>query len=259
MRTLIVEDELALATLLSRHFEAQGHQVEIASDGASGLAKVAESAFDLLILDLNLPGCDGTDVLRAARQSDNATVVMVLSGRLSLEERLGCFELGADDCLAKPFALRELTARVYGLVRRARAAPEPVLRCADLELNSVRRSVARSGKSIELSAREYALIEYLMQHKGRCVPRTTLLKQVWDMPEQSGTNVVEVYVNYLRRKIDQGSNQPLIHTVRGQGYVIRPSSAQTQVPGDGEARELAGPPRKRPAGEPCALLSSSIA
>jgi DNA-binding response OmpR family regulator len=238
MRMLIVEDEQALTLVLKQYLEADGHQVEIATDGNMGLARAAQSSYDLILLDLNLPGCDGTEILRALRVEGQSIPIVVLSGRAALEERLKCFDLGADDCIAKPFALRELNVRIKALCRRIGSAPEPVLRCADLELNRVRRSVVRAGKRIELSAREYALVEYLIQHKGHCVPRTTLLKQVWDMPEQSGTNVVEVYVNYLRRKIDQGFGNPLIHTVRGEGYVMRelsntPPAYQDAVSGPG--------------------------
>jgi DNA-binding response OmpR family regulator len=221
MHILVIEDEPALSQILKFHLELEGHQVEAAVDGNQGLAKVFEAGFDMVLLDLNLPGCDGTEILTALRGAAASTPTIVLSARANLEDRLHCFDLGADDYLAKPFALRELSMRIKAICRRAQALPEPVLRCADLELNRVERSVVRSGKRIELSAREYALVEYLIQHKGRCVPRTTLLRQVWNMPEQSGTNVVEVYVNYLRRKLDQGFNRPLIHTVRGEGYVIR--------------------------------------
>jgi len=223
MQVLLVEQERALATLLSRRLQAENHQVEVVSENA--LVKVTEQGFGLLILDLDLSGCNGEDLVRAARRAEDAAPIMVLSGSASAEERLKYFDLGADDCLTKPFALRELMVRLQRLIRRPRTAPEPVFRCADLELNALRRSVARSGKTIDLSAREYALMEYLMQHKGRCVPRGKLLQQVWEMPEKSGTNVVEVYVNYLRRKVDQGFGQPLIHTVRGQGYVLRESAS----------------------------------
>lgn len=219
MQVLVVEGERALATLLSRRLQAEGHQVEVVTE--NGLVKVAESGFSLLILDLDLPGRNAEELLLAARRAGDATPIMILGGSTGAEERLKYFQLGADDWMAKPFALRELMVRLQRLIRRPRAAPEPIFRCADLELNALRRSVARSGKTIDLSAREYALIEYLMQHKGRCVPRTKLLQQVWEMPEKSGTNVVEVYVNYLRRKVDQGFGQPLIHTIRGQGYVLR--------------------------------------
>jgi DNA-binding response OmpR family regulator len=232
MRMLIVEDEQALALVLKQHLEAEGHQVEIATDGNAGLAKAIEAEFDLVLLDLNLPGCDGTEILSALRLLGASTAIIVLSGRTALEDRLKCFELGADDCLAKPFALRELTVRIQAVCRRTQAGAAPVLRCADLELNRVQRSVVRSGRKIDLSAREYALVEYLIQHKGHCVPRAALLKNVWEMPEQSSTNVVEVYVNYLRRKVDQGFDKPLIHTVRGEGYVMR---------------ELSSPPSRFPA------------
>jgi DNA-binding response OmpR family regulator len=181
-----------------------------------------------VLLDLNLPGCDGIEVLRAARRASPTTPILILSGRAGLEERIQCFELGADDCLPKPFSLRELTLKIKVLLRRLQSVSNPVLRCADLELDRVCRSVTRNGRKIDLSAREYALAEYLIQHKGRCVPRATLLRQVWDMPEESGTNVVEVYVNYLRRKVDQGFANPLIHTVRGEGYVMRESAVATQ-------------------------------
>ncbi|HWZ51281.1 MAG TPA: response regulator transcription factor [Granulicella sp.] len=221
MHVLVIEDEPALSLILKYHLELEGHQVEVAADGATGLTKAAEAGYDMVLLDLNLPGCDGTEILRALRAADASTPTIVLSARAGLEDRLRCFDLGADDYLAKPFALRELSMRIKAISRRAQALPEPVLRCADLELNRVQRSVMRGGRRIDLSAREYALVEYLIQHKGRCVPRTTLLRHVWNMPEQSGTNVVEVYVNYLRRKVDQGFGRPLIHTVRGEGYVIR--------------------------------------
>jgi len=234
MHMLVIEDEPALSLILKYHLELEGHQVEVAADGKTGLAKASEAGFDMVLLDLNLPGCDGTDILSALRLAAASTPTIVLSARSSLEDRLRCFDLGADDYMAKPFALRELSMRIKAISRRAQALPEPVLRCADLELNRAQRSVVRGGRRIDLSAREYALVEYLIQHKGRCVPRTTLLRQVWNMPEQSGTNVVEVYVNYLRRKVDQGFGRPLIHTVRGEGYVIRELNSSLAADPNGE-------------------------
>ncbi len=221
MRVLVVEDDRALSALLKQHLESEGHEVRVANDGDTGAKEVADNNFDLLVLDLNLPGRDGTELLKQVRQQAASTIVLVLSARSSLEDRMKCFELGADDCLTKPFALRELTARTRALLRRRQSAAEAVLRCADLELNRVERSVLRNGRNIDLTAREYALVEYLLQNKGQCVPRSKLLNRVWNMPEQSETNVVDVYVNYLRRKLDQGFSRPLIHTVRGEGYLMQ--------------------------------------
>lgn len=235
MHMLVVEDEPALSLILKYHLELEGHQVEVAADGKTGLAKALEAGFDMILLDLNLPGYDGMEILSALRLAAASIPTIVLSARSGLEDRLRCFDLGADDYMAKPFALRELSMRIKAISRRAQALPEPVLRCADLELNRVQRSVVRGGKRIDLSAREYALVEYLIQHKGRCVPRTTLLRHVWNMPEQSGTNVVEVYVNYLRRKVDQGFGRPLIHTVRGEGYVIRELSSTLSADESGDS------------------------
>jgi DNA-binding response OmpR family regulator len=178
-----------------------------------------------LLLDLNLPRKDGLEVLKTIRQISDAAV-MVLTARNSLEERLHCLELGADDFLPKPFALRELQMRCRALIRRLDSSAGSQLRCGDLVLDRSRRAVQRGGRSIELTLKEYSLLEYLLEHRGECVSRSGLLEHVWKMHPDVTTNVVDVYINYLRRKVDEGAEDKLIHTVRGNGYVMRVPSLE---------------------------------
>jgi DNA-binding response OmpR family regulator len=220
MRILIAEDDRALGSLLQRTLENEGHTVVWAQDGESALATWQTAQFRLLLLDLNLPRKDGTEVLRAIRQGSDAAV-MVLTARNTLEERLRCLELGADDFLSKPFALRELQMRCRALIRRMESSAGSQLRCGDLVLDRSRRAVQRGGRAIELTVKEYSLLEYLLEHRGECVSRSGLLEHVWKMHPDVTTNVVDVYINYLRRKVDEGAENKLIHTVRGNGYVMR--------------------------------------
>jgi DNA-binding response OmpR family regulator len=173
----------------------------------------------LLILDLGLPKMDGSSVLQALRAISVAIPVLVLTGASDLEVRLQCFSLGADDCLLKPFALRELRARCFALLRR-RAEGESVLRYGNLEVNRMDRCVRKAGLPIPLTNKEYGLLECLMLNRGRCVSRNLLMEQVWKMGTGASTNVVDVYINYLRRKLQETQGEPLIATVRGQGYRI---------------------------------------
>jgi DNA-binding response OmpR family regulator len=219
MRILIVEDDRPLAQFLARGMSASGHSVEILHDGREAVTRAGGAIYDLLLLDLNLPTQDGTEVLAAARCNHPGALVMVVTGRGSLEERVRCLEMGADDYLTKPFAMSELNARISALARRKASAAEYVLRCADLELDLMAHSAKRSDREITLTGKEYLLLEFLLRNKGQCISRTTLLEQVWHL-EASDTNVVDVYINYLRRKIDRGSNSPLIRTVRGGGYLM---------------------------------------
>ena len=186
----------------------------------SALATWPTAQFRLLLLDLNLPRKDGTEVLRAIRQVSDAAV-LILTARNTLEERLHCLELGADDFLSKPFALRELQMRCRALIRRLESSAGSQLRCGDLVLDRTRRAVERAGRAIELTVKEYSLLEYLLEHRGECVSRSGLLEHVWKMHPDVTTNVVDVYINYLRRKVDEGAENKLIHTVRGNGYVMR--------------------------------------
>jgi DNA-binding response OmpR family regulator len=220
MQVLIVEDDRPLADFLRRSLQEEGYGAEVLDNGEMAAKRVTETTFDLILLDLNLPGCDGTEVLRAARQRHPSTAILVVTGRTGLQERVRCLDLGADDCLMKPFALSELAARARALLRRSRTGREATLTCGDLELNRVERTVRRAGMPIELTSKEFALAEFLLQHQGQPVSRAELLEHVWKMPTSSATNVVDVYINYLRRKVDQGFGLPLIHTVRGEGYRI---------------------------------------
>ncbi len=225
MRMLIAEDDRALGRLLVRTFTDAGHTVAWAQDGEAALTEWHRTQYGLLILDLNLPRLDGTEVLRAVRAQSEAAV-LVLTARNTLEERLRCLELGADDFLAKPFALRELEMRCRGLMRRFRAGNGNILRCGDLLLDRMRRVVERKGHRVDLTAKEFALLEYLLEHRGECVSRADLLRHVWAMHPDANTNIVDVYINYLRSKMDRSAESKLIHTIRGNGYALREPSPE---------------------------------
>jgi DNA-binding response OmpR family regulator len=220
MNVLIVEDDNPLADFLKKSFLSEGYDAEILDNGEMAVKRIAEVQFDLILLDLGLPGCDGTEVLRAVRRRNQYAAILVVTGRTGLQERVRCLDLGADDCLMKPFALSELVARSRALLRRSQAGREATLTCGDLELNRFDRTVHRAGFLIDLTSKEFALAEFLLQHQGQPVSRAELMDRVWKLPPTSGTNVVDVYINYLRRKIDQGFAVRLIHTVRGAGYHI---------------------------------------
>lgn len=225
MRVLIAEDDRALGSLLQRTLENEGHTVAWAQDGESALVAWRKAQYGLLLLDLNLPRKDGLDVLHAIRQESDAAV-LVLTARNSLEQRLRCLELGADGFLSKPFVLRELQMQCRTLMRRVQSSVGSQLRCGDLVLDRGRRVVERAGRSIELTVKEFSLLEYLLEHSGECVSRVGLLEHVWKMHPDVTTNVVDVYINYLRRKVDEGSEKKLIQTVRGNGYVLRNPSPE---------------------------------
>jgi len=217
-RILIAEDDRALGAFLKRTLLADGHEVHLVADGEAAIASLQDIP-DLLVLDLGLPKADGPAVLQALRAISTTTPVLVLTGSSELEVRLQCFSLGADDCLLKPFALRELRARCFALLRR-KSGSEAILRHADLEINRMDRCVRRAGHAIALTNKEYGLLECLMLNKGRCVSRNLLMEQVWKLGAEASTNVVDVYINYLRRKLQEGQDEPIIATVRGQGYRI---------------------------------------
>lgn len=217
MRFLVAEDNQALGTFLQRGLEADGHEVRLAADGQAAMDRFLEETPDLAILDLNMPRLDGTEVLRFLRSVTEDLPILILSARSEMETRLKCFDLGADDCMLKPFALAELRARVRALLRRRRDA-SLVLRHGLLELNRVDRSVSYGGRDVTLTGKEFALLEYLLLNRGRAVSRATLLAEVWKIQAGASTNVVDVYVNYLRRKL--GAGEPLIQTIRGEGYGI---------------------------------------
>jgi DNA-binding response OmpR family regulator len=227
MRILIVEDDRALGAFLKTGLQAEGHRVDWVEDGEAALVQSAESHPDLVVLDLSLPKRDGMEVLAEMRARHDDASVLVLTGRNDMNARVQCLDMGADDCLLKPFSFFELTARCRALLRRRQQFADPVLRHGDLELNRIEHKVARAGRSINLTAKEFALLEYLLLHRGECVSRSQLLTEVWQMTTETGTNVVDVYVNYLRRKVDRqvgqgtqsSANQgSLIETMRGKGY-----------------------------------------
>jgi two-component system copper resistance phosphate regulon response regulator CusR len=226
MRILVVEDDAPLASFLSKGLEAEHYAVDIAPDGEEARWLAAACEYDLMLLDLNLPKLDGLTLLRAVRSKKKALPVLVLTGRSRLEDRVEALDSGADDCLVKPFSFTELSARVRALLRRRPIAAETTLRVADLELNRVERTVRRAGKRIELTSKEFGLLEYLLRNAGHRITRNMIVEHVWNLSFDTGTNIVDVYINYLRKKVDEGFGAKLIHTVRGVGYELRaPSEA----------------------------------
>ncbi len=217
MRVLIVEDDAALGTYLQRGLRFEGHDVALVADGQTGLDHALEHTPDLMVLDLGLPQKDGIQVLEEMHGRFAGTSVLVLTGRSGLQERVDCLNMGADDFLMKPFSLSELMARCRALLRRRGQFADPTLKLGGVELNRMERRVSRAGVAVELTTKEFALLEYLMQGRGRTCSRTELLREVWQMTPDAGTNVVDVYVNYLRKKL---GGSEAIATVRGEGYAM---------------------------------------
>jgi len=225
MRILVVEDDASLASFLQKGLESEHYAVDVADDGDDACWMAAESDYDLMILDLNLPKKDGIAVLHAIRPKKPSLPVLVLTARSRIEDRVQSLDAGADDCLIKPFSYTELSARIRALLRRHPFTTETLLKIADLELNRVERTVRRAGKRIELTSKEFGLLEYLLRNAGHRITRTMIVEHVWNLSFDTGTNVVDVYINYLRRKVDDGFSPSLIHTVRGVGYQISPEGA----------------------------------
>jgi two-component system, OmpR family, copper resistance phosphate regulon response regulator CusR len=220
MRLLLVEDEEKVAGFVVRGLEAERFAVDVAADGGSAIELSSAYQYDLVILDLMLPELSGTEVLRRIRQNDSHVPVLVLTARDALGDKVEHFELGADDYLTKPFAFAELLVRVKALLRRGAVSRSNVLRVADLELDRLSQQVKRAGRRIELTGKEYALLEYLMSNAGRVLSRTMIIEHVWDQSFDGATNIVDVYVRHLRNKVDEGHDRKLIRTVRGVGYAI---------------------------------------
>jgi heavy metal response regulator len=221
MRVLVVEDERKMREILEKGLEESGFAVDTASTGDEGFALASSVEYDAILLDVMLPGRGGFEVCKALRKAGNKAPILMLTARSSVEDRVQGLDLGADDYLAKPFAFAELLARVRAITRRPPTEPVSVLRVADLALDPARHEVRRGGKLIELTAKEFALLEYLMRKKGLVVTQGMILDRVWDMDYDGGSNLVAVYVNYLRRKVDHDFEPKLIHTIRGSGYVLR--------------------------------------
>jgi DNA-binding response OmpR family regulator len=224
MRLLVAEDDKALGMFLSRGLEADGHRVRLAYDGGAAVEAFRQEMPDLTILDLNMPVKDGEQVLEEVRAIDANLPILVLTARQEVEARVRCLDHGADDLMLKPFSLHELRARCRALLRRKREA-RLQLRAGDLELDRLDHSVRRDNQLIELTNKEFALLEHLMLNRGQCVSRVELLESVWNMEPTQTTNIVDVYVNYLRRKLKDPPPGLLIRTVRGRGYLV-PSDAE---------------------------------
>ena len=221
MRVLVVEDEAKMASFIKRGLEEEGSAVDVAADGQDGLFRASTANYDLIILDITLPLLDGLEVCRRLRKERVPTPILLLTARDSVDMKVRGLDSGADDYLTKPFAFAELLARIRALRRRDRSEISMTLQIADLVLDPLTRRVSRAGQQIELTSLEFALLECFMRHPDKVLSRTVLAEKVWDENFDSFTNVIDVYVNYLRNKIDRSFSPKLIHTVRGAGYVLR--------------------------------------
>jgi DNA-binding response OmpR family regulator len=220
MRVLVIDDYAPLRAAVKRGLEEDGFAVDAAADGEEGEWYARANAYDAIVLDLMLPKRDGLTVLANLRAAGCAAHVLVLTARDAVEDRVDGLERGADDYLCKPFAFAELLARVRALVRRTHQVKDPLVKLADLEVDTARKRVRRAGEAIELTSREYALLEFLALRAGQVVSRTDIWEHVYDFEAENSSNVVDVYIGYLRRKIERDGQEKLIHTRRGQGYVL---------------------------------------
>lgn len=221
MRVLVAEDEAKVVRHLEQGLKAEGYAVDVALDGDEALWLAESHPYDVMVFDVMLPGKDGFTVVRQLRRKQILTPVIFVTARGEIEDRVRGLDCGADDYLTKPFSLTELLARIRAVLRRQRAQPVNVLRVGDLELDLVSRRARRGGEDIELTNREFALLEFLMVSSPKPVSKTAIVEHVWDQHFDSSTNVVNVYVNYLRKKIDRPGWPPLLHTLRGVGFVLR--------------------------------------
>jgi two-component system, OmpR family, response regulator len=221
VRVLVVEDEVKMMGLLRRALEEEGYAVDGASNGSDGVWLGTENEYDAVLLDLMLPDLDGFDVCRKLREAGRWSPVLMLTARDAVTDRVAGLDAGADDYLTKPFSVAELLARLRALIRRGAVERPAILRAGDLTLDPTTRSVKRAGREIELTAKEFALLEYLMRHRGEVLSRTRLIEHVWDFAYEGDSNVVDVYVRYLRNKIDRPYRRDSIETVRGVGYRFR--------------------------------------
>jgi two-component system copper resistance phosphate regulon response regulator CusR len=226
MRILVAESDVALGLFLEREFRAENYGVDLAGDANEAKTLARERHYDAAVLDLNLPQPEGFETLRCVRSAQEQLPILILATRGSAEERVQLLDLGADDLVVKPFAFSELSARVRAILRRGGHYPQTVLRVEDLELSRIDRSVKRAGKKIRLTPKEFALLEYLMRNSGQRVTRMEIIQHVWNLSFDTMTNVVDVYINYLRKKVDAPCEHKLIRTVRGVGYQMQARSSQ---------------------------------
>ena len=226
MRILLVEDEPSAARMLAKGLREHAYAVDVAQDGDAALYQAGVNDYDLVILDIMLPGKDGFEVCRELRAAGSAVPVLMLTARDTIDDRVGGLDTGADDYLTKPFDFRELLAHIRALLRRGQALRPDVIRLDSLEIDTRRRRVVRDGRLVELTAKEYALLEYLARRAGEVVSRGDIAAHVWDDNFDLFSNLIEVYVQRLRRKIDDGSATKLLHTRRGAGYVLAPGGAE---------------------------------
>lgn len=221
MRVLVVEDDPTVGRYVQRGLEEQRMQVDLVDDGSTGLERASTDIYDVIVLDLRLPGLSGVEVLRTLRDRGVSTPVLVLTANDVVESKVQALRTGADDYVTKPFAFEELLARVEALIRRPKSVAPPVLRVGDLQIDTGSREVRRGSESIELTPKEYTVLEYLARNEGRVMSRTLITEYVWGYHFDPGTNIVDVVINRLRKKVDHAFETRLIHTIRGVGYVIR--------------------------------------
>jgi heavy metal response regulator len=221
MRILVIEDEKKVAHFIKKGLEEEHYAVDTAYDGEVGLFMAESNEYDLIVLDLMIPKIDGIEVLRRIRGNKNNVPILVLTARASVEDIVKGLDTGGDDYLTKPFEFVEFLARIRALLRREKIEKEPILKVADLTLSLVTHKVMRKGREIELTSKEYALLEYFMRNPEKVLTRTMISEHVWDYHFDSLTNVIDVYVNYLRKKIDKDFETKLIHTIRGVGYIMK--------------------------------------
>ncbi|MEP7152527.1 MAG: response regulator transcription factor [Nitrospira sp.] len=221
MRVLVIEDETKVGSFIKRALEEESYAVDLCEDGAQGLDMALSGSYDLIMIDLMLPSLPGLEVLARLRKEKIQTPVLILTAQSKVDQRVKGLDAGADDYLTKPFAIDELLARVRALLRRGPAESPGIFQIDDLVLNPATREVTRGGQRIDLTVKEYALLEYFMRHAGRVLTRPMISDHVWNQDFDTFTNVIDVYVNYLRNKIDRGRARKLIHTIRGSGYMLK--------------------------------------
>ncbi len=221
MRVLVIEDETKVGSFIKRALEEESYAVDLCEDGAQGLDMALSGSYDLIMIDLMLPSLPGLEVLTHLRKDKIQTPVLILTAQSKVDQRVKGLDAGADDYLTKPFAIDELLARVRALLRRGPAESPGIFQVDDLVLNPATREVTRGGQRIDLTVKEYALLEYFMRHAGRVLTRPMISDHVWNQDFDTFTNVIDVYVNYLRNKIDRGRARKLIHTIRGSGYMLK--------------------------------------